>query len=120
MTWMDLPPPTYPRWIPPPPDGAETDAELLDRLMTAVEKTDTCWLWSGSTNKRGYGLIGARGQWWLVHRLVYVLTVGPIPDGLTIDHVRARGCTHKNCVNPTHLEAVTQAENSRRANTKEG
>lgn len=41
--------------------------------------------------------------------------VGPIPDGLTLDHVVAWGCRHKNCVNPAHLEPVTAAENTRRA-----
>jgi hypothetical protein len=51
--------------------------------------------------------------------LAYELVVGPIPDGLTIDHVKARGCRHRHCVNPAHLEPVTQAENNRRKDEQE-
>jgi hypothetical protein len=50
----------------------------------------------------------------LAHRASYEFFVGPIPDGLEIDHVWTRGCRHTNCVNPEHLEPVTRAENMRR------
>ena len=73
-----------------------------------------CWPWTGSRNvrRRGYGQVrfgnnvpeGA-------HRVAYKLAVGPIPEGMTIDHVRARGCVTTACCNPAHLEAVTLAEN---------
>lgn len=93
---------------------------VADRLWEKVEKTDTCWLWRGATNNRGYGqmvvgsLLDGSKRKVLVHRLSYELLVGPIPEGLVIDHVRNRGCTHQTCVNPAHLEAVTQRENLRR------
>lgn len=48
------------------------------------------------------------------HRLSYELHIGPIPKGLTIDHVRKRGCRFRHCVNPAHLEAVTQRVNNLR------
>jgi hypothetical protein len=79
-----------------------------------------CWLWRGTITVDGYGYAGGRS----VHRLAYRLFVGPIPDGLTVDHVchnrdltcpGAWECLHKRCVNPSHLEAVTRAENTRRA-----
>lgn len=72
-----------------------------------------CWLWTGAT-VRGYGKLtrGGRGEGHvLAHRLSYELLIGPIPDGLQIDHL----CRVRNCVNPDHLEAVTQLENIRRA-----
>lgn len=46
-----------------------------------------------------------------VHRLAYEVAVGAIPDGYVIDHVRERGCRFRDCIEPRHLEAVTQAEN---------
>lgn len=55
----------------------------------------------------------------MAHRVAYELAIGPIPEGLTIDHVKARGCTRVDCCNPAHLEAVTYAENQHRGrNTK--
>jgi hypothetical protein len=91
---------------------------LAERVWLKVDKTDTCWLWTGSLDTNGYAQIGIgspRPRHVLVHRLVYEMLVGPIPDGMELDHVRSRGCVHRNCVNPGHLEPVTHAENVRRA-----
>lgn len=75
-----------------------------------VEVTATgCWRWLGHCLSSGYGRVGARGI--LAHRLAYEELVGPIPDGLEIDHL----CRNRGCVNPAHLEPVTHVENLRRA-----
>lgn len=65
-----------------------------------------CWLWTGYVNLAGYGRFDGR----LAHRFAYEDMIGPVPDGLDIDHL----CRVRNCVNPAHLEPVTRAENLRR------
>lgn len=100
---------------PTPIDSSDREAKLR-RFWTTVQKTDSCWIWTGTTLKHtGYGRLGWKGKYILAHRLSYVLFVGLIPEGLTIDHVKARGCMGGPCVNPAHLEAVTLAENVRRS-----
>lgn len=79
---------------------------------------DECWPWVGARRKAKYGTeygsLSLRGLFYLAHRVAYSLIVGPIPHGLTLDHVVARGCTTALCCNPAHLEPVTQSENSNR------
>lgn len=70
-----------------------------------------CWLWDGPLNRGGYGgTVRAWGKGWLAHRLAYTVMVGPIPKDYQIDHL----CRVRHCINPAHLEAVTQEENLRR------
>lgn len=69
--------------------------------------TEGCWLWIGCPKPNGYGVLRVGGKNVYAHRLSYELLVGPIPDGLTIDHL----CGVRNCVNPAHLEPVTRGEN---------
>jgi hypothetical protein len=76
-----------------------------------------CWEWTGVVSGNGYGRFdvyaGPKPRDWrtlYAHRFAYELLVGPIPPGLHIDHL----CRNRLCVNPTHLEPVTQAENNRR------
>jgi hypothetical protein len=88
---------------------------LLSRLY--IEPGTGCLLWAGCLNSRGYGVISVAGKRELVHRVAWQIENGPIPDGLTIDHVHDRGCRHKHCGNVAHLEPVTSAENTRRGRT---
>jgi hypothetical protein len=90
------------------------DLDVLERFWAKVNKTDTCWLWTASLDTAGYGLFRVNRKLWKAHRFSYELHIGPIPAGLVLDHVKARGCTHTNCVNPAHLEPVTSGENTRR------
>ena len=74
-----------------------------------VKKTNTCWIWNGCV-RNGYGLFRYKEKVIGAHRFSYELLRGPIPKGLQLDHL----CRVRNCVNPNHLEPVTQAENLRR------
>lgn len=88
---------------------------LWDRFWEKVEVGHPlgCWEWTGDVGGHGYG------QFWRdgtarAHRVAYELLMGPIPDGLILDHL----CRNTVCVNPDHLEPVTHAENRRRARSK--
>lgn len=82
-----------------------------------VEKTSTCWLWSGHVATNGYGRVKFNGISQPAHRVAYELTKGAVPEGLELDHVKALGCESRACVNPAHLEPVTHRENTLRGNT---
>ena len=67
-----------------------------------------CWVWKGAPIKNGYGQYRRKGtRSCYVHRLVYEALVGPIPEGKFLDHL----CRNRLCVNPGHLEIVTNREN---------
>ena len=83
---------------------------VSERFWKKVNKTETCWLWRGETNgKGGYGLVytGEGKPSFLAHRYAYEQVIGPIQDGLHLDHL----CRVRRCVNPAHLEPVTNKEN---------
>jgi hypothetical protein len=87
---------------------------LVDRLLSHVEKTPTCWLWRGTTGQDGYGRIVVDRRLRGAHRISYEVLVGPVPEGLHLDHL----CRVRNCVNPEHLEPVTCRENLLRGETR--
>ena len=91
------------------------EKSVEQRFWEKVEKTETCWLWTGFKERKGYGYFRDGDFVWKAHRYAYELLVGPIPDGATIDHAV---CGNTSCVNPAHLEPVSRAENTRRARAK--
>ncbi|OFV75372.1 HNH endonuclease signature motif containing protein [Rhodococcus erythropolis] len=80
------------------------------RFWSKVEKTDGCWTWTASRNKGGYGQVNIRGEVLLAHRLAYTLKHGLVEPELVMDHL----CRTRACVNPDHLEPVTQKINVQR------
>lgn len=69
-----------------------------------------CWVWMGSRLTNGYGRIFFQRKKILAHRYSYEAHIGPIPNGMQIDHT----CCNPSCVNPSHLEVVSSGENTRR------
>jgi hypothetical protein len=89
--------------------------EDLTRLVRTkvIECECGCWYWTGATDSGGYAKFKLRRATVEVHRYAYERLIGPIPEGLTLDH---RNCTTRRCVNPTHMDVVTRSVNSTRAN----
>ncbi|MEV5629135.1 HNH endonuclease signature motif containing protein [Micromonospora tulbaghiae] len=93
----------------------------LRAFIAQVDTTggiDACWMWRGHRSADNYGVFGRGGN--RAHRIAYELMVRPIPEGLNIDHLchnvdtacpGGASCQHRLCVNPAHLEAVTQRDN---------
>lgn len=82
------------------------------RFWSKVQKTDTCWLWTGHVTTNGYGVInltypGDKQRGFRAHRYLFELYHGPIAEGLDIDHK----CHNKRCVRPAHLRTTTRKQN---------
>lgn len=92
--------------LPRPADGERFEANVNRSGPVPAHRPELgpCWLWTGGQHSKGYGKFDGT---LLAHRVAYELFVGPIATGLQIDHL----CRNHICVNPTHLEPVTQREN---------
>jgi hypothetical protein len=92
--------------------------DLRERILERVAEQDggyssPCWISDRATNGVGYTQIWVGQEKFYTHRLAYQIFVGPIPDGLHIDHL----CRQRACCNPVHLEPVTPRENVLRGNS---
>ena len=91
---------------------------FTERLFAKVDAESDCWLWTGALQREGYGHVRLTRERRTVraHRAVWEVLVGPIAEGLTLDHL----CRVRRCVNPDHLEPVTLAENVARGSRRAG
>jgi hypothetical protein len=90
-----------------------TPGSALDRLFrrTTLDEATGCLTWTGKITTSGYAAFWFEGRNTSAHRVVWILLRGPIPGGLTVDHL----CRNKLCQNVEHFELVTGAENSSRS-----
>lgn len=106
---------TYVKGHIPPMKGKEfLPAE--ERFWEKVAKTETCWLWTGTVKSNSYGCFWHKGKNRHAHRWAYELLVGKIPPKMQIDHL----CRNRACVNPKHMEVVTNRENGLRGESPAG
>lgn len=78
--------------------------------MSKVEKSGSCWRWTGALDAYGYGVFWKDKKLLRAHRWSFAQKHGPIPDGKVLDHL----CRHRWCVNPDHVEPTGNIENFRR------
>lgn len=114
-----------PRWFAGRTERSVTMGDWISptvprRFWAKVDRRgpDECWLWTGAVEKAGYGSIAVgnlkNGRSEAAHRVAYVLQVGPIPAGVTVDHL----CFNRLCQNAAHMELVSRSENGRRGSER--
>lgn len=81
-----------------------------ERFWQKVQKTDSCWHWTGALSAGGYGTFHDGEKTVSAHRYSYSKMSGPVPPGMQLDHL----CRNRHCVNPNHLEPVSPRENTLR------
>lgn len=89
---------------------------VAERIKAGVRIEGDCWIWAKAISSSGYGSISVEGRIHNAHKASYQTFVGPVPIGSVLDHL----CRNTACVNPAHLEAVTQSTNVRRGNRARG
>lgn len=99
------------------PHGMPTPGSCVEclpvRIRTKIEvQTNGCWWWTAALGDHGYGMVWDGARMVGAHRYVWETLVGPIPDGLHLDH--SQGCSTRRCVRPGCLEAVPQRVNNER------
>lgn len=88
-------------------DSDSPECKVMDRY---VVDASGCWNWTGTLSPRGYGTLHVGATSKRAHRISYEVHRGPIPEGLTLDHL----CRNRKCINPAHLEIVTAGVNTLR------
>lgn len=89
---------------------------LRDRIEAGYLEVSGCWIWIKAMSSTGYGSISVEGRPKNAHKASYEEFIGPVPEGKVLDHL----CRNTACVNPAHLEPVTQSTNVRRGNRARG
>jgi hypothetical protein len=94
------------------------DLDMFDRVLArCIEGAGGCWVWRGGTAGNGhYGRIQRGPVRYRTHRVTYEYLIGPVPDGLELDHL----CKVRLCCNPYHLDVVTHRENILRSDSPAG
>jgi len=88
-------------------------SDISGRFWQKVEKTDSCWLWRGLLSDYGHGRCSIRKNcWWPAHRVSWLLAGRVLVQGLVIDHM----CNNPACVNPEHLQQISNRSNLLRGN----
>lgn len=85
---------------------------LPDRIQSKIDRSGECWRWLASHTAANRPQVMYKAKMWYVYRLLYTVEIGPIPDGLTLDHVV---CQNGWCCNPHHCEPVPNGTNVARA-----